>query len=99
MLPDYRTHYTPARDTRVELVSCPYFTTSLFDLTREQTLDLSTLDSFVVVMCLEGHGTLTDDRGETVPVHQGETVLVPASAQLLRFTPEGSMKLLTSWIA
>ena len=62
VLPDYRTHYTPARDTRVELVSCPYFTTSLFDLTREQTLDLSTLDSFVVVMCLEGHGTLTRPR-------------------------------------
>ena len=98
VLPDYRTHYTPCRDTRVELVSCPYFTTSLFDLTREQTLDLSARDSFVVVMCLEGRGTLTDESGETVPVHQGETVLVPAAAQSLRMTPDGKMKLLTSWI-
>ena len=80
------------------MVACPYFTTSLYDLTREQTLDLSARDSFVVVMCLEGRGTLTDDRGETVSVHQGETVLVPASAQSLRMEPDGTMKLLTSWI-
>ena len=98
VLPDYRTHYTPCRDTRVELVACPYFTTSLYDLTREQTLDLSARDSFVVVMCLEGRGTLTDERGESVPVHQGETVLVPAAAQSLRMTPDGRVKLLRSWI-
>ena len=34
VLPDYRTHYTPAQNSRVELVSCPYFTTSLLDLVR-----------------------------------------------------------------
>lgn len=95
---DYRTHYRHALDRRVELVACPYFTTSLYDLTREQRLDLAALDSFVVVVCIEGRGTLTDDRGETVPVHQGETVLVPASVQELRMAPAGQMKLLTSWI-
>lgn len=98
VLPDYRTHYTPARDTRVELIACPYFTTSILDLTREQTLDLAQLDSFVVVMCIEGRGTLTDDRGETIAVHQGETVLLPATTRTLRMNPEASMKLLTSWI-
>lgn len=98
VLPDYRTHYTPAQDTRVELVSCPYFTTSLYDLTRPETLDLATLDSFVVAICIEGRGTLTDDSGATMTVHQGETVLIPASARSLVFTPEGGMKVLTSWI-
>ena len=33
VLPDYRTHYQKAQDREVELVSCPYFTTSLYDLT------------------------------------------------------------------
>ena len=98
VLPDYRTHYEPAQDTRVELVSCPYFTTSLYDLTRPETLDLSALDSFVVAICIEGRGTLTDDSGATVPVHQGETVLIPASARSLAFTPDSGMKILTSWI-
>ena len=43
-------------------------------------------------------GTLTDDSGAAVPVHQGETVLIPASARSLAFTPDGGMKILTSWI-
>ena len=98
VLPDYRTHYEPAQDTRVELVSCPYFTTSLYDLTRPETLALASLDSFVVAICIEGRGTLTDDSGAAVPVHQGETVLIPASARSLAFTPDGGMKILTSWI-
>ena len=98
VLPDYRTHYEAAQDARVELVSCPYFTTSLYDMTRPQTLDLAALDSFVVAICIEGRGTLTDDSGATVTVHQGETVLIPASARSLTFTPDGGMKVLTSWI-
>ena len=99
VLPDYRTHYTPAQNSRVELVSCPYFTTSLLDLTAPETLELADLDSFVVAICIEGRGTIADDNGETLPVHQGETVLIPASARSLAFTPDGAMKLLTSWIA
>ena len=99
VLPDYRTHYRHEYDKRVELVSCPYFTTSLYDLTRPQEIDLTALDSFVVVICVEGCGTITDDRGEKIPIHRGETVLVPASARSLSVTPDSSMKLLTSWIA
>lgn len=98
VLPDYRTHYETAKDRPVELVSCPYFTTTLFDLTKEYTLDRTAKDSFLVVICIEGCGTLTDSEGNTVPVHQGETVLVPATATSLRFTPEGGMKVLTSSI-
>lgn len=67
-------------------------------MTEERTLDLSTLDSFLVVICIEGAGTLRDESGETVAVHQGETVLVPASVSRLSLTPEGSMKVLTSCI-
>ena len=99
VLPDYRTHYEAVQNSRVELVSCPYFTTSLLDLTAPETLDLADLDSFVVAICIEGRGTIADDSGAVLPVHQGETVLIPASARSLAFTPDGAMKLLTSWIA
>ena len=99
VLPDYRTHYEKAQNRRVELVSCPYFTTSLYELTEETTLDYAALDSFVVAICIEGAGTLTDNEGNTIPMHQGETVLLPATAERLAVRPEGSMKLLTSWIA
>ncbi|MBQ1913189.1 MAG: class I mannose-6-phosphate isomerase, partial [Bacteroidales bacterium] len=77
--PNYRTEYTPQENEEVELVSCPYFTTSVYDLSLPYAKDLSEIDSFLTVMCLEGSGTLEVD-GEEVSLCQGETVLIPASA-------------------
>ena len=82
----------------MELVSCPYFTTSLYDLTEAQTIDYLALDSFVVVICVEGKGTLCDDSGNEMPIHQGETVLLPATVKSLRVIPGGNLKMLTSYI-
>ena len=95
--PDYRTEYTPLQDEEVELVSCPYFTTSLLDLTLPYAKDLSAIDSFVVAMCLSGSGTLEVD-GTEVPVRQGETILIPASADDLCLVPDARMKVLISSI-
>ena len=96
--PDYRTPYTPALNQEVRLVSCPYFTTSLWDLSQPVRKDLSSLDSFVVVMCLAGEATLATEESQ-VTVRQGETVLVPATARFLSLTPaSSSAKLLTACI-
>ncbi|MDE7078464.1 MAG: class I mannose-6-phosphate isomerase, partial [Alistipes sp.] len=95
---DYRTRYETAKDRPVELVACPYFTTTLYDLTRPCEIDLAATDSFLVVICIEGSGTLTDDQGNTLPVRQGETVLVPASARSVSVEPEQGIKFLTSRI-
>ena len=110
--PDYRTQYTPVKDAENELVSCKYFTTSLYDLDKTVRKDLSDIDSFLVVMCLSGSGTLTDaepvfdeegrrgpTKGHRTTLRQGQTVLVPASSQNITFTPsEEGMKVLTSYI-
>lgn len=97
VLPDYRTRYEAQRNAETPLVSCPYFTTSLYDLDAPLEEDLSALDSFVVVMCLAGSGLLLDDEGGRTVIRRGETLLVAASTKSLRFLPgnEG-MKLLTS---
>jgi mannose-6-phosphate isomerase len=94
---NYRTEYVPEKDDEVELVSCPYFTTSVYDLTLPYARDLSEIDSFMVVMCLEGAGSLEVD-GESLEIRRGETVLIPASADDLCMIPDGSMKLLTSFV-
>ena len=96
VLPDYRSHYVPAENSETELVACPYFTTSLYDLDAPAEKDLAQTDSFLVVMCLAGRGTLVDDEGSETPIRQGETLLVPASTRSIRFVPEGTMKILTS---
>lgn len=98
VLPDYRTGYTPQPNAETPLVSCSHFTTSLCDLDRPLTLDYRMLDSFVAVICVEGEGTLAADGGEALPVHAGETVLVPASVGSLRIDPGPHIRLLTSRI-
>jgi len=85
----YLVSYTPAKDACVELVSCKYFTTCVCDLTKPMTLELP--DSFMVVMCISGSGTVNG-----VPVRQGRTVLVPASLGSVSLVPDGSMKVITS---
>lgn len=98
VLDDYRTHYEAATDCGVDLVSCPYFTTSLYDLTEPHKLDLEELDSFMVIICTAGAGTITDDKGGQMSIHQGESILVPASAAVLDIVPQGNLKLLTSYV-
>ena len=63
---DYRTHYTPKQNESVELVTCPYFTTSVYDLTENMTIDYSELDSFVIYICMEGTCTVTDGDGNSL---------------------------------
>ena len=98
VLPDYRTQYEAADDKRIELVSCPYFTTSLYNLTKEHEIELASLDSFVIVICTEGEGTIIDNNGEEMKIRQGESILVPATATSLEVVPNKNMKILTSWI-
>ncbi len=99
VLPDYRTQYEAAKNCGVELVKCPYFTTALYDLTEPSEIDLKEKDSFLVVICIGGEGTIVDSKGESVSIRRGETILVPASIDGLRLIPtNGSMKILTSLI-
>ena len=53
-----------------------------------------------VVMCIEGRGTLTDheEQDHTITLHQGETVLIPATSKGVTFTPSSGMTLITSYI-
>lgn len=98
VLPDYKTPYQSIKDQENELVSCKYFTTSLYELDKEVTKDMSGLDSFVIAICIEGSGSLTDSEANAVSLRQGETVLIPACSRSFTLHPEGSMKVLTSYI-
>ena len=98
VLPEYKTQYQSIKNQENEIVSCKYFTTSLYELDKEVTKDMSGLDSFVIAICVEGCGSLTDSEGNTVSLSQGETVLVPACSRSFTLRPEGNMKVITSYI-
>lgn len=98
VLDDYRTHYEAVKDEPVELVACPYFTTSLYDLTETITCDYSELDSFVIFICMEGACKIADNEGNELALQAGETVLIPASTEEVTVIPDGTVKLLETYV-
>ena len=99
VLDDYRTKYEPLKDEPVELVACPYFTTSVYDMSEQISCDYSELDSFVIFICIEGSCLMTDNEGNEVRLGAGETVLFPATTQELTIVPqEGNVKLLETYV-
>ncbi len=98
VLPDYKTNYQDVKNAENEIVACEYFKTSLYDLTEAVTKDMSALDSFMIVICVGGQGSLKDNDGNEITLRQGETVLLPASTKSFTLVPDGSLKVLTSHI-
>ena len=95
VLPNYRTEYTAAKNAPRQVVSCPYFTTAVYDLTEPMTIDYGDLDSFVILIGVKGEGTLTVD-GERTPLKAGETLLLPASVKEVKV--EGTLKFLETYV-
>lgn len=95
---DYCTSYTPIKNEPIELVQCSYFTTSVYDLTENMTMDYSELDSFVIFICMEGGCTIKDNEGNTLPLHAGESVLFPATTKEVKVEVESNVKFLETYV-
>ena len=94
---DYQLHYHAEPNQLTQLVSCPHFTTHILDLDGTRQLNLADLDSFLLVMVLDGSGTLQADDEPSLPIRAGETLLLAATTTSL--TLSGQMKLVTASIA
>ncbi|MCQ2214519.1 MAG: class I mannose-6-phosphate isomerase [Bacteroidales bacterium] len=88
--PEYRTSYDSTQPTS-QLINCPYFVVHRLVVQVAQQIDFH-CDSFVVVMCLWGEANVNG-----VKVRQGETLLVPASENVLYIF--GNATFLTAHIA
>jgi mannose-6-phosphate isomerase len=93
---DYRTQYTPCKNQAVELVDCPYFATSVYDIDSPTTIEAIKQDTFVILIALKGEGTVTTDDGETVNVKAGDTLLIAAENKHLEV--DGNIKLIETHI-
>ncbi|MFT4849261.1 MAG: mannose-6-phosphate isomerase [Sediminicola sp.] len=75
---DAKLEYSLNEDLPVQLCSSLYFETNRLLLTKKMTRDLSSHDSFIVYMCVEGEVIIeTTDFSEEMK--KGETLLIPAS--------------------
>ncbi len=93
---NYLTEYARKKNEGVVLASCPYFNTAIYDLDEPMTLDYSELDAFVVLIAVEGEGSIIDSQGAALSFHAGETVLIPAAEPLVKI--EGRIKFLESYV-
>ena len=60
------------------IFSCSFFTTNKLKLDCNLTRDFSSLDSFVVYMCVDGNAEI-DLSGEVESINKGEVLLIPAN--------------------
>ena len=84
-------------NSTTQLAQCPYFTTNLIALDKPLRKNFSSLDSFVVYLCVDGIAAVKSLE-TIVPLHMGECALVPAVADTVELFSEGPAKLLEVYI-
>lgn len=95
---NYKSEYQPHINHPVRLVSCEYFTTNLLEMDIPLSRQPATLDSFVIYVCIQGHCTLKDNKGNSLFIEQGESVLIPADTKSVLIIPSETSKLLETFI-
>ena len=95
VLPNYRAEYERTKNEGVQVATCPYFTTAVYDLNEPMTLDYSELDSFVILIAVKGEGTIKAN-GQEMTFRMGDTVLLPATTGEVKI--EGTVKFLETFV-
>jgi len=93
----YKTAYQPEKNQPIELVRCPFFTTTLLEYTHGTERDYRAIDSFIIHICMSGSYTISDGN-HTVEVNMGECVLLPAVIGQIKMETSGGFKILESVI-
>jgi mannose-6-phosphate isomerase len=93
----YKAVYSENENSISEIISCPYFTTSILPLYGKVDINHQEKDSFVIYMCVAGNVTFQyEDQIEKL--HLGETLLVPACMKEFKIIAEEKSKLLEVYI-
>lgn len=75
---NYKTSYNLKKNISNKLVHSPYFKTNILDIDTTIEKDYTSVDSFVIYMCVEGSVAIISEE-KTYTIHIGETLLLPAS--------------------
>lgn len=87
------------KNTPVELVSCEYFTSNVIEFDTSMERDYMPIDSFVVLIGIEGEIVIGESNGKAETLKAGEVILLPAALKDIVFIPkEKPSKLLEVYI-
>ncbi len=93
----YSTSYSKKENEVEEIVSCPYFTTSVLPLKGRLHTNHSNKDSFVIYLCVKGKVDF-ENADQKESLSKGETLLVPASLKEFSIHSEIDSELLEVYI-
>ena len=94
---NYKTLYTPVLNKTVPMMDSPYFTTNMLTLNGEMAKDYSEIDSFVLLMPVEGEISLEWENG-SIFVTTGEVVLIPNVIDKVNIKAQHECKLLEIYV-
>lgn len=90
----FKTKYELEENKPVNLAKSPFFTTNIININKAVKRDYYYLDSFVLLVCLEGNFTIQPEEGDPIEVALGESVMIPADTKETTFIPKGDVKIL-----
>ncbi len=96
--PNYKTKYSVKRNDVIKVVSCPYFTTNIIDGSKKLSRNYGRLDSFVILICVEGELYVLWKRHQPIYLKIGECLLIPNVIKEITIRPIQKFKLLESYI-
>ena len=94
----YKTSCQPLKNSTVNAVDSPFFTTSVIQLDQPVEKEFNMIDSFVIYLCMEGAAGITYGKGEVEVIKKGETILIPAELKNLALIPTEATTLLEVYI-
>ncbi len=94
---EFTVNYSPVPNGRVNLVRDKHFTTNLIAFDRQFNADYDHLDSFVLLVCIEGEFQIIHQQGKELVV-KGEVVLLPAEMHQFAFVPKTPCRILETYL-
>ena len=93
---EYKTNYDSS-SKEVLLESCEYFTTKRLSINEPSSRNYALIDSFIVLMCLQGQGTI-DYKGSLIDYKLGDTILIPNQLESITINPSEESKILEVYV-
>jgi mannose-6-phosphate isomerase len=94
----YKTQYEKKLNESVNTVASDYFITNVLNFDEEVEHDYTHIDSFVILICVDGSLTIETKGGYSTPLKMGQCALIPASVDIVTLVPDGSMTVLETYV-
>lgn len=94
---NYKTPYEKVLNKTAAMVDTPYFTTNIISLDQAMGKDYSEIDSFIILLCLQGSFRLKWQNGEE-KIKKAESLLLPNLLSRVQIIPDTTCELLEIYI-